>query len=57
MLTTLASESHKIEEIITQVQPEDFTDRVVEERFAKIIQDSQELIVAPQVAFIGEIFA
>lgn len=57
LLTTLASESHKIEEIITQVQPEDFTDRVVEERFAKIIQDSQELIVAPQVAFIGEIFA
>ncbi len=49
LLTTLANESHKIEEIITQVQPEDFTDQIVEERFAKIVQDSQELLAAPQV--------
>jgi len=51
LLTTLANESHKIEEIITQVQPEDFSnDQVVEERFAKIVHDSQELVAAPQVA-------
>jgi len=52
LLTTLASESHKIEEIITQVQPEDFTDSVIEERFAKIVQDTQELITAPQVGSV-----
>ncbi len=57
LLTTLASESHKIEEIITQVQPQDFSDEAVEERFAKVVQDSQELITAPQVVLIGEIFA
>ena len=50
LLTTLANESHKIEEIITHVQPEDFTDQVVEERFAKIVQDSHEMVAAPQVA-------
>lgn len=50
LLTTLANESHKIEEIITQVQPEDFTDEIVEERFAKIVHDSQEMVAAPQVA-------
>ena len=49
LLTTLANESHKIEEIITQVQPEDFADQIVEERFAKVVQDSQELLAAPQV--------
>lgn len=49
LLTTLSKETHKIEEIITQVQPEDFLETVVEERFAKIIQDSQEMIPAPQV--------
>ena len=49
LLTTLANESHKIEEIITQVQPEDFSDAVTEERFAKIVQDTQELFTAPQV--------
>ena len=49
MLTTLANTSHKAEEVITSFQPEDFTAKASQQQFAKLIQETPELMEVAQV--------
>lgn len=49
LLTTLASTSHKTEEVITSFQPQDFTVKSGQEQFAKLIQETPELMEVAQV--------
>ena len=49
LITTLSSTSHKAEEVITSFQPEDFSEKTSQQQFAKLIQESPELMEVAQV--------
>ena len=46
LISTLTKESFKVDEVITQVQPEDFQEGMVQERLAQLVTEAQELDVA-----------
>ena len=46
MISTLSKESFKVDEVITQFQPEDFREEVVQERLAQLVTEAQDLDVA-----------
>merc|ERR1719445_1139039 len=46
LISTLSKESFKVDEVITQLQPEDFTETAVQERLARLVTEAQELDTA-----------
>ena len=46
LISTLSKESFKVDEVITQFQPEDFREEVVQERLAQLVTEAQDLDVA-----------
>merc|ERR1712226_1022560 len=56
MLTTLANTSHKAEEVITSFQPEDFTAKASQQQFAKLIQETPELMEVAQATEMSKEF-
>ena len=46
LISTLAKESFKVDEVITQFQPEDFTEAVVQERLARLVTEAQDMDMA-----------
>merc|ERR1719370_2699567 len=46
LISTLGKESFKVDEVITQLQPEDFTETAVQERLARLVTEAQELDTA-----------
>merc|ERR550519_3203610 len=43
LTSTLAKESFKVDEVITQFQPEDFKESVVQERLARLVTEAQQM--------------
>merc|ERR1711962_970608 len=56
MLTTLTQTDHKAEEVITSFQPDDFTKQASQEQFAKLIQETPELMEVAQATEISKEF-
>ena len=50
LISTLAKESFKVDEIITQFQPEDFEEASVLQRLAQLVTEAQQLDMAEQVS-------
>ena len=48
LISTLEKESFKVDEIITQFQPEDFDETVVQSRLAQLVTEAQQMDVAEQ---------
>lgn len=46
LISTLAKESFKVDEVITQFQPDDFTEEVVQERLARLVTEAEQLDTA-----------
>ena len=46
LISTLSKESFKVDEVITQFQPEDFKEEVVQERLAQLVTEAQDLDMA-----------
>ena len=46
LISTLQTESFKVDEVMTQFQPDDFSEENVQERLAKLVTEAQELDVA-----------
>ena len=46
LISTLSKESFKVDEVITQFQPEDFREEVVQERLAQLVTEAQDLDLA-----------
>jgi len=46
LISTLGKESFKVDEVITQFQPEDFAEEAVQERLAQLVVEAQELDTA-----------
>ena len=46
LISTLEKESFKVDEIITQFQPEDFEENVVQSRLAQLVTEAQQMDVA-----------
>ena len=46
LISTLSKESFKVDEVITQFQPEDFREEVVQERLAQLVTEAQDLDTA-----------
>merc|ERR1719266_1029920 len=46
LISTLSKESFKVNEVITQFQPEDFREEVVQERLAQLVTEAQDLDMA-----------
>ena len=46
LISTLSKESFKVDEVITQFQPEDFREEVVQERLAQLVTEAQDLDMA-----------
>lgn len=43
LISTLEKESFKVDEVITQFQPNDFEEEVVQERLAQLVTEAQQL--------------
>jgi len=43
LISTLSKESYKVDEVITQFHPEDFTEEVVQERLAQLVTEAQQM--------------
>lgn len=50
LITTLAKESFKVDEIITQFEPDDFEEDAVQGRLAQLVVEAQQLDVAEKIA-------
>merc|ERR1712106_764633 len=46
LISTLSKESYKVDEVITQFQPDDFEEDVVQERLAQLVTEAQQLHTA-----------
>ena len=46
LISTLEKESFKVDEVITQFQPNDFEDENVQERLAQLVTEAQQLDTA-----------
>ena len=46
LISTLEKESFKVDEVITQFQPADFEDDVVQERLGQLVTEAQQLDIA-----------
>jgi hypothetical protein len=46
LISTLAKESFKVDEVMTQFQPEDFAEPAVQERLARLVTEAQDMDVA-----------
>jgi len=46
LISTLSKESYKVDEVITQFQPDDFEEDVVQERLAQLVTEAQQLDTA-----------
>jgi hypothetical protein len=54
LISTLQTESFKVDEVITQVQPDDFSEENVQERLAKLVTEAQQLDVAQELEVSAE---
>jgi hypothetical protein len=50
LISTLAKESFKVDEIITQFQPEDFEEASVQQRLAQLVTEAQQLDMAEHLS-------
>merc|ERR1711874_150193 len=46
LISTLSKESYKVDEVITQFQPDDFEEDVVQERLAQLVTEAQQMNTA-----------
>jgi len=46
LISTLSKESYKVDEVITQFQPDDFEEDVVQERLAQLVTEAQQMDTA-----------
>ena len=46
LISTIEKESFKVDEIITQFQPEDFEENAVQSRLAQLVTEAQQMDVA-----------
>ena len=56
LMTTLSSETYKTEEVVTSFQPEDFSNDVVKEKYADLVDMTRKISTAQVKAMLTEAY-